>query len=403
MQDQKFPPIHPFPARMATSIALDELPLAEKRPLRVLDPMAGSGTTLAVARSRGHLAYGFDTDPLAVLIADTWCSDVNCESIISVAKEVLLDAKRRYKSIKQKEAYPQDCDKETKYFIRYWFDATNRRQLRALADSIASITDSANRKVLWCAFSRLIIAKAHGASLAIDLSHSRPHKVIKKTVFRPIPNFLRAVETVIKNTPFKSNAQTFPKVLVKKGDARSIPLPNASVDVVITSPPYVNAIDYVRCNKFSLVWMGYNLSSLRNIKSNNIGAEISTGVDEHDFEIAKIMKAMGKIADLPTRNRRILARYVRDMDVVLGEIRRVLVRGGRCVLVIGDCTMRGTFIKNSKALIKIGKRHGLSICKVKVRKLPPNKRYLPPPSLIRPSKNLQNRIRKENVLTLVAN
>jgi hypothetical protein len=67
-------PIHPFPARMAPGIALDALG-ESSTPLRVLDPMAGSGTTLVAARLRGHEAVGFDRDPLAVLIASTWVAD----------------------------------------------------------------------------------------------------------------------------------------------------------------------------------------------------------------------------------------------------------------------------------------------------------------------------------------
>ena len=59
-------PIHPFPARMAPGIALEALG-ESKASLRILDPMAGSGTVLAVARSKGHRAFGVDVDPLAVL------------------------------------------------------------------------------------------------------------------------------------------------------------------------------------------------------------------------------------------------------------------------------------------------------------------------------------------------
>ncbi|MFH1228730.1 MAG: hypothetical protein V1701_12620, partial [Planctomycetota bacterium] len=174
MLDQvKFHPVHPFPARMAPSIVLDELPIADKRPLRVLDPMVGSGTVPVAARYRGHLAYGFDTDPLSLLIANTWCSDINSRFVLLNAEKVFINACKYYKATSQKEAYPFGCDDETKNFIRYWFDVTNRRQLRALSDAIKEITSSSIRKILWCAFSRLIIAKTQGASWAMDLSHSR--------------------------------------------------------------------------------------------------------------------------------------------------------------------------------------------------------------------------------------
>ena len=52
-------PIHPFPARMAPGIALDALGTTDG-PLPVLDPMSGSGTVLAVARAKGHEAFGID-------------------------------------------------------------------------------------------------------------------------------------------------------------------------------------------------------------------------------------------------------------------------------------------------------------------------------------------------------
>lgn len=54
-------PVHPFPARMAPGIALDIL-AAESERIRVLDPMMGSGTVLAVARASGHSAIGVDID-----------------------------------------------------------------------------------------------------------------------------------------------------------------------------------------------------------------------------------------------------------------------------------------------------------------------------------------------------
>ena len=81
-------PIHPFPARMAPGIALEALGESET-PLRVLDPMAGSGTVLAVARAKGHRAFGIDLDPLAVLLAGVWTRTVDAERVNDKAAEVL--------------------------------------------------------------------------------------------------------------------------------------------------------------------------------------------------------------------------------------------------------------------------------------------------------------------------
>ena len=85
-------PIHPFPARMAGSIPWEVLEATSRKQIRVLDPMVGSGTTAVVARALGHQAVGFDTDPLAVLIAQVWCDDVDGEAVRRSAERILKRA-----------------------------------------------------------------------------------------------------------------------------------------------------------------------------------------------------------------------------------------------------------------------------------------------------------------------
>src|SRR5947209_4834101 len=264
-------PIHPFPARMAPSIALRRLS-GRKGTLRVLDPMVGSGTTAVAARLRGHRAIGFDTDPLALLIAKTWASDIKPKHLRKSAEKVLKEAEKIYKKLHVKDAYPVGADKETKAFIRFWFDATNRRQLAALAGSISKIKESVDRTLLWCAFSRLIITKQSGASLAMDVSHSRPHKVYERAPRKPLNDFENAVRRILRACPFSAHTKNS-EASVSMGDARRLPLPDCNVDLVVTSPPYLNAIDYLRGHKFSLVWMGHTVGRIREIRSSNVGSE----------------------------------------------------------------------------------------------------------------------------------
>ena len=199
-------PIHPFPARMAPSIIQRRLRSA--RSMRVVDPMVGSGTTIVTARLYGHQALGFDTDPLALLIAKAWSSDIDPDHLRSLAARTLDDARIRFRSITAGDAYPHGADKETRAFTRFWFDLTNRRQLAALASSISSVRESSARSALWCAFSRMIITKGAGVSLAIDVSHSRPHRAHRIAPLRPFKRFHLALEQILRGVSFFSGRPT---------------------------------------------------------------------------------------------------------------------------------------------------------------------------------------------------
>src|SRR5712664_3883833 len=83
-------PVHPFPARMAPGIALEVMSDIDES--RVLDPMMGSGTVLAMARAQGHHGIGFDIDPLAVLISKVWTTTFDSEEILDEADDVLEGA-----------------------------------------------------------------------------------------------------------------------------------------------------------------------------------------------------------------------------------------------------------------------------------------------------------------------
>ena len=389
-------PIHPFPARMAPSIIQRQL--RSERSLRVVDPMVGSGTTLVTARLYGHQALGFDTDPLALLIAKAWSSDIDPERLRRLAARVLHDARARYRSITAGKAYPQGADQETRSFIRFWFGPTNRRQLSALAASIASVRDANARALLWCSFSRMIITKGAGVSLAIDVSHSRPHRAHHIVPVKPFGKFPAAIEQVLRGANFSPGRQ-LPAAVVRRGDARVIPLEDNSVDMVITSPPYLNAIDYLRGHKLSLVWMGHQVAALRKLRSSNIGSERfdSSKVAEcHRFMGEKVVDSF---ADLPTRAQGMLTRYFGDMDRVLSEIGRILTLTGTAVIVVGNSTIRGIFINNSRVLTRLARQNGMRLVSARRRRLQENRRYLPPPTRMKAGAALKSRMSEEVILT----
>lgn len=389
--------VHPFPARMAPDLALDVVE-DHKDSLRVLDPMSGSGTVLAVALAKGHHAIGIDIDPLAVLISRVWTTAIDSAALQEKGAEVLEVARQSFSSLRTRDAYPENADDETRKFIRFWFDDYVRRQLVSLATAIQDVRDEKIRDALWCAFSRLIIAKQSGASLARDLSHSRPHKAFERAPLKPFSKFCLSVERVANNCIDISLPNTGPIAYVHRGDARRLPIDDGSIDLVLTSPPYLNAIDYLRCSKFSLVWMGYSIRQVRRLRSTIVGAEVGKGADDNN-DVRSILLQLNLQPKPQRRWESILVRYIDDMWLAVGETARVLTEGGKAVYVVGENTVRGTFIPNSLIVEKLANRVGLRCIARRSRDLPANRRYLPPPSTQPRPAALDGRIRREVVLT----
>jgi hypothetical protein len=390
--------VHPFPARMAPSIVWGRLP-DNNPPLKILDPMAGSGTTLVVARSKGHIAYGVDRDPLAVIIANAWCGDLDKDKFLSKASDVLKRARKTSKILTSKEAYPSCSDNETKDFVRYWFDLRNRKQLAGLSKHISRVRDQNLKMFLWTAFSRMIITKKAGVSLAMDISHSRPHRVCNKSPVTAFEIFINAAEKIVKGNPFSGVKHRRPKARIVCGDSRKLSYKDNFFDLVITSPPYLNAIDYLRGHRLSLVWMKNSIGKLRKLRATNIGAE-SKGVAPEESHIMNVLEHACKAEKLPDREKGFLIRYVLDMDSVCCEIARVIKPGGNAIFVTGDSTLKGVFIKNSQVVRKLSEHYGLEFKSVEERDLLEKHRYLPPPSNISSGKQLRVRMHKEVILTM---
>ena len=394
--------IHPFPARMAPNLAISELSKLTKGSI-VLDPMAGSGTVLRQAAELGHTAIGFDMDPLAVLMSRVWTTPVDAREVNALFESLILRTKKLRLS---DTTLPWiDDDKESREFLNYWFGRCQRNDLRKLAFSLNELTQQRQRRgtrvatdLLRLALSRIIITKDQGASLARDVSHSRPHRVFDQVDFDVFDALRRSVGTILQRLA----SQPPPGgVSMERGDARQLEsLNNACVDLVLTSPPYLNAIDYMRGHRLSLVWLGHRLSDLRKIRSDSIGTERGPDSSFTSTLFEDIEFAMLRSTTPANRHAAMVARYAEDLYRMMSEIRRVLRPGGVAVLVVGNSCLKGTFIRNSAGVIRAAKMVGLTLAKRSQRKLPTNKRYLPLPSAAKDA--LGGRMRTENILTFVA-
>jgi adenine-specific DNA methylase len=138
-----------------------------------------------------------------------------------------------------------------------------------------------------------------------------------------------------------------------------------SIDLVITSPPYVGAQKYIRASSLSLCWLGLSRpDALRGLEKLSIGREhyskaeyadvIPTGVKAADTFIARVHKHYALRAH-------IAAKYLVEMRAALTQIARVLKTDGHLVLVAGSNTICGERFDTPKYLSEIAGECGLEL------------------------------------------
>jgi hypothetical protein len=308
-----------------------------------------------------------DLDPLAVLLSRAACSRVAAQTLTKASARLIAAAS----GISNVRLPWIDDDEETRAFVDFWFDKPQQRQLRQLA-AVLSSKRGPTADLLRVALSRTIITKDRGASLARDVSHSRPHRVRDENDYDVFDGFTSAARRIgkIVDRPTAGKAQ------VRQGDARRMRASlNGSVDLVITSPPYLNAIDYMRGHRLSLVWLGYSIPDLRRVRANSIGTE--RGPDRQE---ATVRELTPRHAGLNGRQQGMLDRYALDVAGFMAQVKETLKPGGEAVVVVGDSSLSGVFIANSAIVRKAAAKAGLTEFDRRSRPLPAASRYLPPPS-----------------------
>lgn len=293
---------------------------------------------------------------------------MNATSYLVAASAVVSQARN--------SAQDAHFDDETASFVNYWFDGKTQGRLASLACAIRTQPKHLHDP-LWCAFSRLIITKDVGASLARDVSHSRPHRVRDEASFDPIDRFAASAEAVVRRHETAGHRRPPARRLkLELGDARRLPIRKNSVDVVMTSPPYLQAIDYLRGHRLSLVWMDYSVAEIRDLRASTIGTERQLrDIDEYDFLVNDVAGTQ-----LSDRSSGILRRYISDLDQVFAEINRVLKVGGQATFVVAEATLAGVPIRVSEIIRRLANRHEFDHVDSRIRPISSNRRYLPPPT-----------------------
>jgi DNA methylase len=304
--------LHWFPGNFIPEIPSYLIQILSNEGDVVFDPFCGSGTTGIEALRLGRLSWQSDVNRSSLQVACGKLATLTCEGLRGELKEFLasqaLGSLFRPLSAEATEA---PCLRALK-----WFHADTFADLRHLSYVIDSLPLSELKRSLRMLFSDTLFAclstagsatsggtrrRHHWGWIADNVIPAKPVRHDATALFRN--RVLRAIEVI------KSNASlTTRGSLLLRQDARCLAIPDESVDLVVTSPPYLGMIDYTLASRIDYLWSGWPIEA---DKANEIGPRFS-------------------------RNRsNAVKQYLEAMEAAAHQITRVLRPGKHCAIVIG--------------------------------------------------------------------
>lgn len=366
----------------------------------VMDPMMGSGTAIVEAFLSGRRAVGFDIDPLALMICGVKTHPVDFLEATWAGKRVVSSAiKLLQRASRLEPAMRERFSPASLEFINYWFGKQSQRELMALLLAIER-EHLAQPLIdfLKVVFSSIIITKSGGVSRAYDLAHTRPHLFEGKPYKDAIKTFgVRLAKSAALLSQLPSNGK---HVEIQQQDCRRrSSLEDNSIQLIVTSPPYANAIDYMRAHKFALVWFGEDIDALSRLRSTYIGSEKTGATDPLDLP-SSVCRVVERLKAVDGKKNRVLAKYFAEMRLAFCEMFRVLEPGRCCIVVVGPSTMRGQTIKTHELLGDIGNEIGFETVDIAERKLDRNRRMMPAALRRNHNSQIESRMHEEYIIGL---
>jgi DNA modification methylase len=147
-------------------------------------------------------------------------------------------------------------------------------------------------------------------------------------------------------------------------DARSLQLadgkrlPDNSVELTITSPPYGSAQKYVRASSLSLNWLSLcDPNQLADLEGRSIGREhlsVKRGLTGEAFNGSSRFKHLLEEVHQRNPSRSLITEtYLKEMAAALAELYRVTAVGGHAVIVIGNNTVTGLRLENDNYIAEV--------------------------------------------------
>ena len=341
--------LHPYPAKLLPHIPhffLASRVLVGSNEI-VLDPFGGSGTVAVETILSGRTALYADANPLGRLITAVKTRSIDRPLLAAACAEV-REGFRRSRARKLPDVVN----------LQKWFNPNVTSELVRLRASIDALEDETLRDFMRVTFSA-VTRKASNSDPRFSVpvryrdgdapSDQSVAALFETQLGANIARIVRLEQVVSLGTATAAGIDAR-HLTTASGEQ----LPDDSVGMIISSPPYASAQKYVRAASLSLGWLGLAPSNgLRRLEDQTIGREHHAKASWADIEWTGIGDADALIARIAKENAsraKIVSAYLVEMRAALAEAVRVLRPGGCFVLVIGDNTVCGHRFASSRYL-----------------------------------------------------
>jgi len=316
----------------------------------VLDPFAGSGTMGVEAATQGFESYMLDINPLLdffyPLKIPTFSKE-EWEKSYSESKEFFKEVIHREPKIVKKINdnidywYPQEL---YKFFCKVWTnyhelkDKKNKISVNVVALALFRI--SKYYSYAEHSMPKLFISKRKRALIEKKLKEDDLFGLIEKMGFAILKDVKKSVDTLIELDGKIKHTKYFAGVDSSDFDFSKIP----ELDCIITSPPYLQAQEYIRTFKLEMMWLGIPQDKIKEYMSKEIPFREAPSKIEGDY-INKIREEIGR-KDLL----KLYDSYFWFTIKALENASKRLVKGGKLCVLIGNPKMKGIEVEIWKVI-----------------------------------------------------
>ena len=351
---------HRYPAKFIPQLARRLIEEHSEPNDMVLDPFCGCGTTLVESAVAKRYSYGADINPIAVMITKAKAQYLDPVAL-TVAFNRILSAFPTATA-----AFP---DNER---ITYWFREEQITDLAKLLHAIQNLSDAGLRLFFLCGFSNIL----KNCSIW-NQRYNKPARDPNKKIPDVMRTFRRQIRMMMKGNAAFCNLMDggqSPPSIAECRDSRRLPLDSESVDLVVTSPPYVTSYEYGDLHQLSMLWLE-GLTDLRGFRERFIGSSLKRL--ESKIEASQALTHSSIAADIGDKLQRqdsktasSVMKYFQSMYEIWRELYRVVRIGGKVGVVIGNTSLKGAEITNAEVFAEPMQGLGFKLIDVIKREIP---------------------------------